>query len=259
MPMRRLLVPILAIGVLCPFVVSVRAEAETGKVVKVTADDTLVVKIGHEKRVVCLVGVVGREESSLTRRLAIGRQVSLWEEFDTRYLAPPHCLSRYAFLEDGTLLNAEVIKQGYGFADRSPFARSNEFARYELEAMKARRGLWQSGSKFEAVPEHPDPSIVESDAEGVTPPVLIPGSRVQPEYPGEDRKASHQGRLYLRAVVRKDGSVGDIIVLRAPIHEIGLKQAAIDAMRRWRYRPALKAGEPVDCYFISVVDFLLEW
>ena len=38
----------------------------------------------------------------------------------------------YVFLEDGTLLNAEIIKQGYDFAyTRFPFARIEEFRRLE--------------------------------------------------------------------------------------------------------------------------------
>jgi len=41
----------------------------------------------------------------------------------------------YVFLEDGTLLNAEIIKQGYGFAyTRFPFKYMDEFRGYEREA-----------------------------------------------------------------------------------------------------------------------------
>ncbi len=53
----------------------------------------------------------------------------------------------YVFLEDGTLLNAEIIKQGYGFAyTRFPFARMEEFRRLEHEAREQGRGLWESNS-----------------------------------------------------------------------------------------------------------------
>jgi micrococcal nuclease len=52
-------------------------------------------------------------------------------------------LLRYAYLGDGSLFNAEVIKQGYGFAYLSfPFSKSNEFAQYQTEARDAKRGLW---------------------------------------------------------------------------------------------------------------------
>ena len=46
-------------------------------------------------------------------------------------------------LEDGTFLNAEIIKQGYGFAyTRFPFKYLDEFRRYEQEAREQGRGLW---------------------------------------------------------------------------------------------------------------------
>jgi micrococcal nuclease len=49
----------------------------------------------------------------------------------------------FIFLEDGTLLNAEIIRQGYGHAfTRYPFSRMEEFRRLESEARDARRGLW---------------------------------------------------------------------------------------------------------------------
>ena len=51
----------------------------------------------------------------------------------------------YVFLEDGTLLNAEIIKLGYGFAyTRFPFARMEEFRWLERQAREQRRGLWAS-------------------------------------------------------------------------------------------------------------------
>jgi len=49
----------------------------------------------------------------------------------------------YVFLEDGTFLNAEIIKQGYGFAyTRYPFKYLEEFRKYEREARENKRGLW---------------------------------------------------------------------------------------------------------------------
>ncbi len=49
----------------------------------------------------------------------------------------------YIFLEDGSFLNAEIIKQGYGHAyTRFPFKYLDAFRRYEREAREQRRGLW---------------------------------------------------------------------------------------------------------------------
>src|SRR4030095_2188473 len=50
----------------------------------------------------------------------------------------------YVFLQDDTHLNAEVIRQGYGFEVSSiaPLKEQNEFRRPEGEAREQRRGLW---------------------------------------------------------------------------------------------------------------------
>ena len=48
-----------------------------------------------------------------------------------------------SFPENGSLLNAEIIRQGYGFADtRFLFSRMEEFRRLEREARSESRGLW---------------------------------------------------------------------------------------------------------------------
>ncbi|MXY25576.1 MAG: nuclease [Acidobacteria bacterium] len=83
----------------------------------------------------------GREASAFTKRTLEGKRVRLeydWERTDRygRTLA-------YVRLLDGTLINAEIIRQGYGHAyTRFPFKYLEEFRRYEREAREARRGLW---------------------------------------------------------------------------------------------------------------------
>ena len=84
----------------------------------------------------------GKEASEFTRRMAEGKRVRLEFDQDTkdrygRTLA-------YVYLEDGTFLNAEIIKQGYGFAyTKYPFKYMEEFRQYEREAREAGRGLWK--------------------------------------------------------------------------------------------------------------------
>lgn len=52
-------------------------------------------------------------------------------------------LLRYVYLADGSLFNAEIIKQGYGFAYLNfPFTKKEEFRQYQVEAREAGRGLW---------------------------------------------------------------------------------------------------------------------
>lgn len=54
-------------------------------------------------------------------------------------------LLRYVYLKDGTFVNAEIIKQGYGFAYLSfPFTKADEFETYQNQARDAKRGVWDS-------------------------------------------------------------------------------------------------------------------
>lgn len=54
-------------------------------------------------------------------------------------------LLRYIYLPDGRLINAEIIKQGYGFAYLSfPFTKADEFRQYQTIAREQNRGLWGS-------------------------------------------------------------------------------------------------------------------
>ena len=49
----------------------------------------------------------------------------------------------YVFLEDGTFINAEIVRQGYGFAYTGfPFRYLEDFRAHEREARASGRGLW---------------------------------------------------------------------------------------------------------------------
>jgi micrococcal nuclease len=89
-----------------------------------------------------------KEAWAFTRRMVEGKRVRL--EYDPANEAHAHKdntqqrqTMAYVFLEDGTLLNAEIIREGYGFAlTQFPFSRIEEFRRLERVARTNRRGLW---------------------------------------------------------------------------------------------------------------------
>jgi protein TonB len=91
----------------------------------------------------------------------------------------------------------------------------------------------------------------------VTLPVLIPETRIQPEYPELARIARIEGNVVLQAVIHSDGTVGDLVVLRCTRASFGFEKAAIEAVQQWRYRPAMSGGRPVDVYFTVFVEFTL--
>jgi protein TonB len=77
---------------------------------------------------------------------------------------------------------------------------------------------------------------------GVTAPKVI--FQVDPEYSEEARRARYQGTVVLEAVVRKDGNVDLVHLVRSL--GFGLDQNAIEALKKWRFRPGTKNGTPVD-------------
>ena len=71
-----------------------------------------------------------------------GKEVRL--EYDWQRRDKYNRLLAYVYLLDGTFLNAEIIKQGYGFAyTRFPFKYLQEFRKYEKEARENKKGLWK--------------------------------------------------------------------------------------------------------------------
>jgi protein TonB len=70
------------------------------------------------------------------------------------------------------------------------------------------------------------------------------------------RRANVQGVVVVQATIDERGNVTDIKVLRGL--PMGLEQAAIEAVRTWRYKPATLHGKPVKVYFNLTVNFQLQ-
>jgi protein TonB len=88
---------------------------------------------------------------------------------------------------------------------------------------------------------------------GVSAPQLI--FRVEPEYSEEARKAKHQGTVELYIEVEPDGKAHRIQVRRSL--GLGLDEKAIDAVRQWKFKPALKNGQAVTVGALVTVHFRL--
>ena len=82
-----------------------------------------------------------KEAFAFTEKMARGKKVRL--EYDLQERDQYGSLLAYVYLEDGTLLNAEIIKRGYGRTDtKFPCKYSKQFTQYEKEAREYKRGLW---------------------------------------------------------------------------------------------------------------------
>jgi protein TonB len=77
---------------------------------------------------------------------------------------------------------------------------------------------------------------------------------VTPQYPPEAGRARLEGAVVLLAVIGTDGSVKDVRVESGlPI----LAQAAIDAVKQWRYKPYMVDGDPVEVDSRITINFTL--
>ena len=76
-----------------------------------------------------------------------------------------------------------------------------------------------------------------------------------PEYSEEARKAKYQGTVVLWLVVGADGHPRDVKVARTL--GMGLDQKAIEAVRNWKFEPAMKDGRPVAVQINVEVNFRL--
>jgi protein TonB len=78
--------------------------------------------------------------------------------------------------------------------------------------------------------------------------------RVQPEYPALAKQARIQGTVVLRAVIDREGIIQDLQVISG--HPL-LVQAALNAVRQWRYRPYYLNDQPVEVETQVTVNFSL--
>ena len=78
---------------------------------------------------------------------------------------------------------------------------------------------------------------------------------VQPVYPPEAQEARVQGVVILEVTLTRTGAVSDVEVMRSA--GPALDEAAMAAVRQWRYEPTLVDGEPVSILLTVTVNFML--
>ncbi|HJQ39056.1 MAG TPA: energy transducer TonB [Thermoanaerobaculia bacterium] len=80
-----------------------------------------------------------------------------------------------------------------------------------------------------------------------------PVERVNPIYPDEAKKARVFGAALVDVKISAAGKVEDVRIVRDPGH--GLGEAAAEAVRQWRYEPAMKDGQPIAAVVAVTVNF----
>jgi len=102
-----------------------------------------------------------------------------------------------------------------------------------------------------AAPPSDGPLRVGGDVKA---PVVM--KRVEPQYNELARHARVQGVVIVEAVIDKNGNVDKVNVLKGL--PMGLSDAAIEAVKEWKFRPATLNGQPVDVIFNLTVNFTLQ-
>jgi protein TonB len=78
--------------------------------------------------------------------------------------------------------------------------------------------------------------------------------RVNPAYPAQARQQMAQGTVQVSATIGKDGIPRDLKAMRG---DPRFAEAAIIAIARWRYKPAVLDGQPVESQLIITINFKL--
>ncbi len=127
------------------------------KVTEFVDGDTIAVDMNGTKEKVRFIGVdtpethdprkavqcFGQAAADFTKKTIGSNRVRLEADPQNTNRDRYNRLLRYVYLPDGTLVNAEIIKQGYGFAYTFfPFSKLDEFRSYEKTARENNKGLW---------------------------------------------------------------------------------------------------------------------
>jgi micrococcal nuclease len=86
----------------------------------------------------------GPEASNFTKQKTLGKKITVLMDRQANARDKYGRLLAHIQLEDGTILNEELISKGFAYADtRFPQSFNKEYALLEKQARKAKAGLWE--------------------------------------------------------------------------------------------------------------------
>ncbi len=92
-----------------------------------------------------------------------------------------------------------------------------------------------------ALPEDADPPAPNDD-------------NAKPDYPQEARASGRQGTVILKVTILATGEVAKVEVMRGDEPFVA---AAVSAVKKWKYTPAMHKGQPITVYRIIQIPFKL--
>ncbi|MCZ7586456.1 MAG: TonB family protein [Deltaproteobacteria bacterium] len=133
----------------------------------------------------------------------------------------------------------EPPKPIFGVTDESVVDDSSVSVRVGNTLMKAQEDEFTDPSKVKPYSGPKEPIKVSA------PPKLL--RMVPPEYPTLAKKSGREGRVVLKVHIGADGRVVSATVSRAEPPGMGFEQAALTAVKKWRYSPPSQ-GQDIWCY-----------
>ncbi|MGA2755562.1 MAG: TonB family protein [Terracidiphilus sp.] len=97
------------------------------------------------------------------------------------------------------------------------------------------------------------PAATQHVSSGVMQGMLI--YKVIPAYPAVAQATRTSGTVVLQATISRTGTIENLRVVSGPAL---LRQAALDAVKQWRYRPYMLNGQPVEVETAVEVNFTLD-
>ena len=103
----------------------------------------------------------------------------------------------------------------------------------------------------------PAPVVTAPSKTDVSIPASYSASNQKPIYPNMSKRLGEQGTVVLRVLVKADGSAGEVEV-KSSSNYSRLDQAAIDAVKTWRFNPAKIDGKATDEWYQVPIPFKLQ-
>jgi len=217
--------------------------------------------------------------------LALGRVADAWEEAQAYDGPEPYEILHHVGLaardrasaEPDEEVRAGIIEVGLQAATRALAARKDDAGTMEVKSQLLRQKakltldpgeenalLEEAYALWKQATELRPPGTLPEKMAGGGPPYRIGGNVTRPEkiagappqYTLEARKARVTGVVILEAVIDEQGNVTDVRVLKGLPD--GLDQAAVEAVRTWKFSPAKMDGKPVPVWYTLTVKFTIE-
>lgn len=105
-------------------------------------------------------------------------------------------------------------------------------------------------------PAEPAPAVPVAAEPSATTEAVRRADNEPPTYPERERRLGHEGTVVLAVAVDARGDVVRV-ELKTPSPHVGLNREALRAVRRWRFEPARRHGQPVASETEVEVEFRL--